>query len=93
MNPSEVRAALEANLSLNATLERLGIQRAEDTFGYCDYVDATTGVVLFTGDAGRCWDWLRSVAGVCSVCGDCKPVAAYGGWCCAKALGGEEVMP
>ncbi|WFG54141.1 hypothetical protein Mx9_p34 [Myxococcus phage Mx9] len=27
----------------------------------------------------------------CSVCGDCKPVAAYGGWCCAKVLGAQEV--
>lgn len=29
----------------------------------------------------------------CSLCGDCKPVAAYGGWCCAKALSGQEVTP
>lgn len=28
----------------------------------------------------------------CGVCGDCSPVAAYGGWCCEKALraGGAE---
>ncbi|AAK94420.1 hypothetical protein Mx8p85 [Myxococcus phage Mx8] len=33
------------------------------------------------------------LAGQCSVCGDCKPVAAYGGLCCAKALGAKEVLP
>jgi hypothetical protein len=22
----------------------------------------------------------------CTICGDCEPVAAYGGWCCAKAM-------
>ena len=62
MTPSEVRAALEANLSLNATLERLGIQRAERTYGYYDFVDAS-GAVLFSGRAGQCWDWLRGLAG------------------------------
>jgi hypothetical protein len=25
----------------------------------------------------------------CVVCGECDPVAAYGGWCCAKALKAE----
>lgn len=62
MKPSEVRAALEANVSLNATLDMLRIQRAEETYGYCDYVDAS-GVVLFSGRAGQCWDWLRGLAG------------------------------
>lgn len=61
MNPANVRAVLAANLTLNATLERLGIQRAQAEFGFYDHVDAS-GVVLFTGDAGRCWEWLRSVA-------------------------------
>lgn len=28
----------------------------------------------------------REAARQCPVCGDCDPVAAYGGWCCAKAL-------
>lgn len=93
MKPSEVRAALEANLSLNATLERLGIQRAHDRFDTYDHVDAS-GVVLFSGGAYGCWQWLESVAaGGCMLCGDCKPVAAYGGWCCAKALAGVEVAP
>lgn len=22
----------------------------------------------------------------CSACGECRPVAAYGGWCCATLL-------
>jgi len=26
----------------------------------------------------------------CSVCGECQPVAAYGGWVCARALGHRE---
>lgn len=25
----------------------------------------------------------------CTVCGECEPVAAYGGWCCVKALKAE----
>lgn len=61
LSPAEVRAVLAEDLSLNATLERLGIQRADAKFGLYDHVDAS-GVVLFTGNAGRCWDWLRSVA-------------------------------
>lgn len=92
MNPAEVRAALEANLSLNATLERLGIQRAHDRFDNYDYVDAS-GVVLFSSGVSQCWDWLRGLAATCTVCGDCQPVAAYGGWCCAKALAGVKVTP
>jgi glutamine synthetase adenylyltransferase len=28
----------------------------------------------------------------CGVCGDCEPVAAYGGWCCAKALKAEVTL-
>ena len=39
------------------------------------------------------WHEVSAKRGNCSVCGDCKPVAAYGGWCCAKALGGQEVAP
>lgn len=27
----------------------------------------------------------------CTVCGECEPVAAYGGWCCAKAVRGDVV--
>jgi len=54
MDRTAIRAALAADLSLNATLDVLGIQRAHDRFGHYDYADAS-GVVLFTGDAYGCW--------------------------------------
>ena len=39
------------------------------------------------------WAEVSAKRGNCCVCGDCKPVAAYGGWCCARALRGQEVTP
>lgn len=61
MNPTTVRAVLDRNLSLNATLDALGISRAHDRFDSYDYVDAS-GVVLFTGVCHQAWGWLRGIA-------------------------------
>lgn len=32
---------------------------------------------------------LKAPKPACTVCGECEPIAAYGGWCCAKALKAE----
>lgn len=66
MNPAEVRAALEANLSLNATLERLGLAYAEEYSVWqwiLEVVDVATGEVIQAGTERHLWSWLRGLAG------------------------------
>lgn len=67
MKPSEVRAALEAGLSLESTLERLGMAHAStgDRFrpDRHDIVDGGSGEVLSTGSAAETWEWLHDMAG------------------------------
>lgn len=46
-------------MSLNEVLKSLGLAHCPGRYGLEDIVDSA-GAVLFTGDAGRTWDWLRA---------------------------------